>query len=118
MPPRWRRCCVKRRSSDSRILPGVSLLRDSFESRLTGTRIASAIAVGTGLLTLLIACLGIFGVVSYGATLRVKEFGIHIALGRRGVVGGAPGGPPDRLAGRDWHDAGCGRRRPNRYGTD
>ena len=42
---------------------------------------ASAIAVGTGLLTLLIACLGIFGVVSYGATLRVKEFGIHIALG-------------------------------------
>ena len=66
---------------DSRILPGVSLLRDTFESRLTGTRIASAIAVSTGLLTLLIACLGIFGVVSYGATLRVKEFGIHIALG-------------------------------------
>ena len=66
---------------DSRILPGVSLLRDSFESRITGTRISSAIAGGTGLLTLLIACLGIFGVVSYGATLRVKEFGIHIALG-------------------------------------
>ncbi len=33
------------------------------------------------MLTLLIACLGIFGMVSYGATLRVKEFGIHIALG-------------------------------------
>ena len=66
---------------DSRILPGVGLLRDTYERRLTGTRIASAIAVSTGVLTLLIACLGIFGVVSYSATLRVKEFGIHMALG-------------------------------------
>jgi predicted permease len=66
---------------DSRVLPGVGLLRDAFERRLSGTRIASAIALGIGLLTLLIACLGIFGVVSYGATLRVKEFGIHMALG-------------------------------------
>ena len=66
---------------DSRILPGVALLRDSFERRVAGTRVASGIAVGTGLLTLIIACLGIFGVVSYGANLRVKEFGIHLALG-------------------------------------
>jgi len=66
---------------DSRLLPGVGMLRDHFERRLTGTRIASGIALSTGLLTLMIACLGIFGVVSYGATLRVKEFGIHLALG-------------------------------------
>jgi putative ABC transport system permease protein len=66
---------------DSRIQPGVYLLRDSFERRVLGTRIASGIAVSTGLLTLAIACLGIFGVVSYGATLRLKEFGIHLALG-------------------------------------
>ena len=66
---------------DSRILPGVGLLRDSFERRVTGTRVASGIAVSIGLLTLIIASLGIFGVVSYGATLRVKEYGIHLALG-------------------------------------
>ena len=66
---------------DTRIIPGVALLRDSFESRAAGTRIASTIALSTGLLTMLIACLGIFGMVSYGATLRVKEFGIHMALG-------------------------------------
>lgn len=68
-------------SIDSRILPGVGLLSVSFERRVAGNRIASAIALGTGLLTLVIACLGIFGVVSYGATLRIKEFGIHLALG-------------------------------------
>jgi putative ABC transport system permease protein len=66
---------------DSRILPGITLLRDSFQRRVIGTRVASGIAISTGLLTLAIACLGIFGVVSYGAMLRIKEFGIHIALG-------------------------------------
>jgi predicted permease len=66
---------------DSRILPAISLMRDSFERRVLGTQIASAIALTTGLLTLVIACLGIFGVVSYGATLRTKELGIHMALG-------------------------------------
>ena len=73
---------------DSRILPGVGLLRDSFERRVAGTRVASGIAVSTALLTLIIACLGIFGVVSYGATQRLKELGIHLALGadRRSIV--------------------------------
>jgi hypothetical protein len=73
---------------DPRILPGIELLRDSFDRRVMATRIATGVAAATGALTLVIACLGIFGVVSYGATLRMKEFGIHIALGaeRRSVV--------------------------------
>jgi predicted permease len=73
---------------DPRILPGIELLRDSFERRVLGTRIATGIAGATGILTLFIACLGIFGVVSYGALLRIREFGIHIALGaeRRAIV--------------------------------
>ena len=72
---------------DSRILPGVGLLRDSFERRVAGTRIVErALPLGTGLLTLFIACLGIFGVVSYGATLRIKEYGIHLALGAEPAV--------------------------------
>ena len=66
---------------DSRLLPAIGLLRDLFERRVLGTRVASGIAAATGLLTLAIACLGIFGVVSYGAVLRTREFGIHIALG-------------------------------------
>jgi ABC-type antimicrobial peptide transport system permease subunit len=66
---------------DLRVLPGVGLLRDAFEQRMIGARIVSVIALSTGLLTLVIACLGIFGVVSYSATQRTKEFGIHLALG-------------------------------------
>jgi hypothetical protein len=66
---------------DSRVIPGTGLLRDAFEQRVRSARLVSGIAAATGVLTLLIACLGIFGVVSYGATQRTKEFGIHIALG-------------------------------------
>ena len=67
---------------DSRILPGVGLAaRYVRESRSPARASPAPLPLSTGLLTLLIACLGIFGMVSYGATLRVKEFGIHIALG-------------------------------------
>lgn len=66
---------------DARVIPGVGLLRDAFSRRVVGARVISGIALLTGVLTLVIACLGIFGVVSYGATLRTKEIGIHVALG-------------------------------------
>ena len=66
---------------DPRVLPSVGLLRDAFQRRIVGARIVGAIALSTGILTLLIAGLGIFGVVSYSASLRIKEYGIHLALG-------------------------------------
>ncbi len=66
---------------DPRVFTAARLLRDDFERGLSGTRIASSIGASIGILTLLLACIGIFGVVSYGITLRTKEMGIHLALG-------------------------------------
>ena len=74
---------------DSRVFAAVRLLRDEFDRRLSGTRIASGIGAAIGVMTLLVACIGIFGVVSYGVTLRTREVGIHLALGagRRAILG-------------------------------
>jgi putative ABC transport system permease protein len=75
------------RDTDSRILARVHPMRDDFERNLEAPRLASAIAGVTALLALVLASLGIFGVVSHAARLRTKEIGIRMALGAsRGAV--------------------------------
>ena len=66
---------------DPRVIPSTRVMRDDFDRRMQGPRTASAVTGSIGLLTLALACLGIFGVVSYGVALRTKEIGIRVALG-------------------------------------
>ena len=68
---------------DARVIPTARAMHEDFERRMLGPRLASMIAAGIGMLTLALACLGIFGVVSYSVALRTKEIGIRVALGAR-----------------------------------
>ena len=70
-------------SLDPRVIPSTRLMRDDFDRHMRAPRIASAVSGAIGALTLVLACLGIFGVVSYGVALRMKEIAIHVALGAK-----------------------------------
>lgn len=79
LPPILREAAMR----DPFVIPAARLMREDFDRRMQGPRMASMLASAVGVLTLALACLGIFGVVSYGVALRTQEIGIRVALGAR-----------------------------------
>jgi ABC-type antimicrobial peptide transport system permease subunit len=62
-------------------IPSIKSLDDQLSESVASDRFQTLLLSGFGAAALLLALLGVYGVLAYSVTLRRQEFGIRIALG-------------------------------------
>jgi predicted permease len=76
------------REVDSRFaIDSVSTLAEQVDRSLVRERLVARLSTFFGLIALALACIGLYGILSYGVARRTNEIGIRVALGaQRGSV--------------------------------
>ena len=69
-------------------ISGITTLREQLKGSLDQEKLLAQLVSFFGLLALLLACIGLYGVMAHGVVRRTKEIGIRMALGaeRRSII--------------------------------